>query len=188
MTHATHSAESAYAAAPRMGSIRRWCRAGVLSILAATIGALGLSSAAFATTSSSGLSAASVPATATTLLTPEVVYTSNRGANIVELLPTGAVVILQRTVSTLTTVTPATPTAPATTTTSVTVKKTVTIEPAPSSTTTTASFTATHTKQVTFVARPRVFVARRYWIRGRHVAAYYRGYNDPARSGNPCQH
>jgi hypothetical protein len=130
MTHATHSAESAFAAAPRKGTVRRWCRAGVLSILAATVGALGLSAAAFATTSSSGLTAASAPATATTLLAPEVVYTSNQGANIVELLPTGAVVILQRTVSTvstITTVTPATATTLASTTTSVTVKKTVTV-------------------------------------------------------------
>lgn len=95
--------------------LRRWSRPGALAVLAITAGSLGLSTSAFATTSASATSAGTraVTSTGTTpeiavgsylesyaipaaTVEPVIVFASDADQNVVELTPSGALVVLVR--------------------------------------------------------------------------------------------
>ena len=96
---------------PTRSGLRRWSRPHALAVLAITAGSLGLSTSAFATTSSSGESTTNRVSTAPELAAasylesyaipamaagPVIVLVSDTGQNIVELTPSGALVVLVR--------------------------------------------------------------------------------------------
>jgi hypothetical protein len=82
---------------------RRWSRPKVLAVLAVVAGSLGLSTSAFATSSTGTTAASAAPVVVATstapvavIVEPVIVYVSDAGQNIVEFIPSGALVILVR--------------------------------------------------------------------------------------------
>jgi len=93
---------TAHTSANTETSLRRWSRPRVLAVLAVIAGSLGLSTSAFATSSAGTAATGTAPVVitsagpVTTIAEPVVVYVSDAGQNIVELTPSGALVILVR--------------------------------------------------------------------------------------------